>query len=79
MGWLLGVVGSRILSLVGAVLAVSGSILAIFMSGKRSERLNRKVQDLEDYKETKERIDEVDASPDRDAALERLRDNDQLR
>lgn len=79
MGWLLSVVGSRILSLVAGALAVGGSILAIFLSGKRSERLNRKVQDLEDYKETKERIDEVDASPDRDAALERLRDNDQLR
>ena len=79
MGWLLAIVGSRVGRLVAGVLAVGGMILAIFSSGKRSERQNQRVRDLEDYKETKERIDEVDASADRDAAIERLRDNDQLR
>ena len=79
MGWLLSIVGSRIASLVGGVLAVGGMILAVFLSGKRSERQNRKVKDLEAYKNTKERIDEVDAADSRDAALDRLRDNDQLR
>ena len=79
MSWLLTIVGSRLARLVGTVLAAGAGILAIFLSGKRSEKLNQKVEDLEAYKDTKEKIDEVKPSSDRDAALKRLRDNDQLR
>ena len=78
MGWLIAIVGSRVGRLVAGVLAVMATILGVFYSGKREEKKNQEVKDLKDYKETKERIDEVKPSPDRDAALKRLRDNDQL-
>ena len=37
------------------------------------------MEDLEDYKKIRERIDETPISVDLDAAIDRLRDNNQLR
>jgi len=79
LGWLITIVGSRIGKLAAGALAAMATILGLFYAGQRSEKKNQKIEDLEDFKDTKERIDEVKPSTDRDAALKRLRDNDQLR
>ena len=79
MGWIIALVGSRLKALVASVLAAGGLIMLVFMAGKKSERDKHKVKDLEDYKETRERIDETPISTDRDTSIERLRDNGQVR
>ncbi len=66
----------RILS---SILFVVSAIAAIFLAGKRDEKKARQIEDLRDYKETKEKIDETPVTRTRDAAVERLRDNDQIR
>lgn len=66
----------RILS---SILFVVSAIAAIFLAGKRDEKKARQIEDLRDYKETKEKIDETPVTRTRDAAAQRLRDNDQLR
>jgi len=66
----------RILS---SILFVVSAVAAIFVAGKRDEKKARQIEDLRDYKETKEKIDETPVSRDRDAAASRLRDNGQLR
>ena len=70
---------SRIGKIVSSVLAILTLIGTIFMAGRRDAKKDQKVKDLEDYQKTMERVHEVEASPDRNAALKRLRDNDQLR
>jgi hypothetical protein len=66
----------RILS---SILFVVSAIAAIFLAGKRDEKKARQIEDLRDYKETKEKIDETPVTRTRDAAAQRLRDNDQIR
>lgn len=72
-------VGSRIRNLVAGVLAVGVLVLGLIQYGRQTEKHKQEVRDLKDYKDTRERIDEVEPSSDRDSALERLRDNNQLR
>ena len=60
------------------VAAIAGAYM-IFLAGKSSQRKDRRIDDLEDYKETRENIDEVKPAASRDDALDRLRDNDQVR
>ena len=77
--WLLNIVGSRIGRLVAYVSAAIAGVYMIFLAGKSSQRKDRRIDDLEDYKETRENIDEVKPAASRDDALDRLRDNDQVR
>ena len=77
--WLVGLVGSRLKTLVASILAAGALIVGVFLLGKNTEKRKQKVKDLQAYKDTKERIDEADVNTDRDAAIDRLRDNDQLR
>ena len=77
--WLIGLVGSRLKALVASVLGAGALIAAAFFYGRRTEAQKRAVRDLEAYKDTRERIDEADINTDRDDALKRLSDNDQLR
>lgn len=72
-------VGSRIRNLVAGVLAVGVLVLGLIQYGRQTQKHKQEVRDLKDYKDTRERIDEVEPSSDRDSALERLRDNNQLR
>lgn len=66
----------RILS---SILFVVSAVAAIFVAGKRDEKKARQIEDLRDYKETKEKIDETPVHRNRDAAIDRLRNHDQLR
>lgn len=75
--WML--VGSRLRNLAVSVLAAVVFIFGLIQYGRQTQKHKDEVKDLKDYKETRERIDEVEPSPDRDAALERLRRNNQLR
>jgi hypothetical protein len=75
--WLIGFVGSRLKALVVSVSAAGAA--AAFFYGRRTEAQKRTVKDLKAYKDTRERIDEADINTDRDDALKRLSDNDQLR
>jgi uncharacterized protein HemX len=75
--WML--VGSRLRNLAAAVLAAGVFIFGLIQYGRQTQKHKQEVKDLKDYKETRERIDEVEVSPDRDAALDRLRRNNQLR
>ena len=70
---------SRIGKIISTALAVLTLIGSIFMAGRRDAKKDQKVKDLEDYQKTMERVHDVEAAADRAAALERLRDNDQLR
>ena len=72
-------VGSRLRNLAVSVLAAAVFIFGLVQYGRQTQKHKQEVRDLKDYKETRERIDEVEASPTRDAALERLRRNNQLR
>ncbi len=70
---------SKIGRVLSSALAILAAIGAVFMAGKRDEKKARQIEDLRDYKETKEKIDETPVTRTRDAAAQRLRDNDQLR
>lgn len=60
-------------------LAALALVTAIFMAGRKDAKKSRQVHDLQGFIDTQERINEVHVSTDRDAALERLRFNNQLR
>ena len=72
-------VGSKLATLVAGVLAVLGTILLAFGAGKSNEKKNQKIKDLETYKKTREKIDEVPTNTDVDAAIKRLRRDGGLR
>ena len=77
--WLFNlIVGSRVQRLVAGALGVLVVLFGAIQFGRQKED-KQKVQNLKAYKETREKIDEVEVNTDRDAALDRLRDNDQLR
>jgi len=60
-------------------LAILASALGIYYWGYSDSSDDREKKDLEDYKETKERIDETPTNTDSDSALDRLRSNGDLR
>lgn len=70
--WILKFVGSKLGLLVASVLGVLGSILLVFRAGKRDQKKDQELEDLEEYVETREKLDEVVVNDDVDAALERL-------
>jgi hypothetical protein len=74
--WLITSKLGRMLSAIGfAVVAV----LAVFTAGARSNKKAAEVKYLKGYIKTQERVNEVDVSADRDDAIKRLRNNDQIR
>ena len=70
---------SKLGRMVSGLLAGMSILVGVFLYGKQTQKQKQKVKDLEGYKETREKIDAVEINTDRDAALDRLRDNDQLR
>jgi len=61
-------------ALTAAVVAL-GALLGAVRYGSRREAEKASHEALKSYKDTKEKIDEVQSSPDRDAAVDRLRRN----
>ena len=76
---MLGLLTSKLGRMVSGLLAGMGVLVGAYFYGKQTQQQKQKVKDLEGYKETREKIDAVEINTDRDAALDRLRDNDQLR
>lgn len=74
--WLLTSKLGRVFSAVGAAVV---AILAVFTAGKRSNKKTTEVKNLKGYIKAQERVNEVEVSADRGAAIKRLRDNNQLR
>ena len=72
---LLATLKSKIVQRAGAILVALSVFFGIFQYGRKTQRDDNRVEDMEDYIETKKRIENVQNSPDRDAALERMRRN----
>jgi hypothetical protein len=70
---------SRIGKIVGGVLVGALVIFGAVQWGVLSERKDGRIEDLESFVETKEKLNEVAPSPDRDAAIDRLRSNGLVR
>jgi hypothetical protein len=76
---MLSLLTSKIVRMLSGLLAGMGLLVGVFLYGKQTQKQKQKIKDLEGYKDTREKIDEVEINTDRDAALDRLRDNNQLR
>jgi hypothetical protein len=76
---MLSLLTSKLGRIVSGLLAGMGLLVGVFLYGKQTQKQKQKIKDLEGYKDTREKIDEVEINTDRDAALDRLRDNNQLR
>jgi len=74
--WLLTSKLGRMFSAFGATVV---AILAVFTAGNRSNKKTTEVKNLKGYIKAQERVNEVQVSADRGAAIKRLRDNNQLR
>lgn len=61
--------------LLAALLTAAALLFGAIQYGRQDQKNVQKVEDLEDYVETKKEIDDVEVSPGRDAAIERLRSN----
>jgi hypothetical protein len=72
---LLATLKSKIVQRAGAILVALSVLFGLFQYGRKTQRDDNRVEDMEDYIETKKRIENVQNSPDRDAALERMRRN----
>ena len=66
---------SRIRKLLAALVAAATILMGTFFYGRKAQRTDDRVEDLEEYFETTEIIDAVEVSDDPDAAIKRLRDN----
>jgi hypothetical protein len=60
-------------------LALIGAGVALFFIGRRDATKDKELDDVNEYIETQRRINEADAVTNRDDALTKLRDNNQLR
>jgi len=76
VAWL---VGSRLGKALSAILSALVILLGVFHYGKRQATSEARTEALEDHLETKERVDEVEPSADRDTAIERMRSNGLIR
>lgn len=76
MIWFLNSKLGRMISAFGAAVV---AILAVFTAGKRSNKKTTEVKNLKGYIKAQERVNDVQVSDDRDAAIKRLRNNNQLR
>lgn len=70
---------SRLGKILGAVLLATALFFGLIQYGKIGEQKDQRIQKLEEYTSTKQRIEDVKISPSRDAAVERLRGNGLIR
>lgn len=74
-----GIVGSKVKRLVASVLAVGALIFGAFWYGRETGKNIQKTKRLEEYKRTREEIDEAVTNDNVDDSVDRLRRNDQFR
>jgi hypothetical protein len=70
---------SKLGKMFASALAVLSLVGAIFVAGRRDAKKDRKVDDLQDYVDTQERINAINVNTDADAARSRLRKYGKLR
>ena len=70
IGWL---IGTRLGKALSGLLTALVILWATYVAGKRQEASEARTEALEGYVKTKEKIDEVQPTSDRDANTERLR------
>jgi hypothetical protein len=70
---------TRLGKILSSILFVVSTVAAVFMAGRRDAKKDQEVEDLKEYKETKEKIDATPVTTTRDGAIARLRKNNQLR
>lgn len=68
-----GFLTSRLGKFLMVGLAALAIVVGLFQYGKLDERKDVQIKDLKEYTQTKRKIDNVEISPSRDAAVERLR------
>ena len=76
---IVGFLFSKVGKMFMAVVAALGLLAGVFLAGKKFEEKDQKIEDLEEFKETTKHINEVKPVSGRDAALEFLHDNGDLR
>ncbi len=74
--WLVTSKLGRMISAFGLAIV---AILAVFTAGVRSNKKATEIQHLKGYIKTQEKVNEVEVSVDRAAAIKRLRNNNQIR
>ena len=75
MGTLITFLTSKIGKLVSTFVVALGLLIGVYQSGRSAQRKDTEIDELNEYVETKKRIDDVETSGTRDDAIERLRDN----
>ena len=65
--------------ILAALVAAGALLLGVFTFGKSTQKQKQRVEELESFVKTEEKINEVNASPDRNAAIERMRRNGLIR
>jgi len=76
---MLGLVTSKLSRMLSGLLAAIGILLGVYLYGKQTQKHEDKLDDLEDYKKIRERIDETPISVDINDAVDRLSKHNQLR
>lgn len=76
---LLGFITRPLGKILGGIAAAAVVLLGVYSAGRRDANKARRISDLEAYIETDKEIKDVEASPDADSAIERLRDNGLIR
>lgn len=79
MGLLTSFLFSKTGRVLAVLLAVISAVFLLIQYGRLEERSDHQIEKLQDYSKTQERINDVESSPSRDAAIERLRDNGLIR
>ena len=79
ISFVLSLVGSKLGKLIASIAGILAAVLAVFAAGVRSNKKSTEVKNLKGYIKAQERVNEVKVSADRDAAIKRLRDNNQFR
>ena len=70
---------SKLFGMLGSITLVLSILMGVFQYGRKDQREERRVEDMEDYVKTKERIDEVQPTDNRDANLRRLQRTGRIR
>ena len=78
MTWL-SFLKSKLVQFLGTALLALSILVGSIQYGRKSQRNDDRVGDMENYIKTKKEIDNVETSSNRDAAFERLRRNGWLR
>jgi hypothetical protein len=69
----------RLYTYLAAFAAGVAMLVSVFFAGRRAADADTKVDALQDYIDTNERVRDVEINDTRSGALERLRENSQLR